>query len=137
MNDIQKQYLLEVKRLLPCSSSEKKRCIVELEADVSAFLENYPNATLEDLYTSIGSPESIAESFIARMNHIQFSRKLSVSRKIAIGVIAIIAFLAVVISAVAISVANDVHDIQNGNFTEFIGDSTEAEPPITSDTEIY
>lgn len=137
MNDIQKQYLLEVKRLLPCSSSEKKRCIVELEADVSAFLENYPNTTLEDLYTSIGSPESIAESFIARMNHIQFSRKLSVSRKIAIGVIAIIAFLAVVISAVAISVANDVHDIQNGNFTEFIGDSTEAEPPITSDTEIY
>lgn len=134
MNDTQKQYLLEVKRLLPCSSSEKKRCIVELEADVSAFLKNYPNATLEDLYTSLGSPESIAESFMARIDPKQLSRRLSVSRKIAIGVIA---FLAVVISAVAVSVANDVHDIQNGNFTEFIGDSTEAEPPITSDIEIY
>lgn len=137
MNDTLKQYLLEVKRLLPCSSNEKKRCIVELEADVSALLENNPNATLEDLYSAIGSPQSIAESFMARIDPKQLSHKLSVKRKIAISVIAIIAFLAVVVSAVAISVANDVHDIKNGYFTEFIGDSTEAEPPITSDTEIY
>lgn len=137
MNETLKQYLLEVKRLLPCSSSEKKRCIMELETDISAFLENHPNASLEDLYVAIGSPESIAKSFIARIDPKQLSHRLSSKRKIAIGVIAIIAFLAVVVGAVAVSVANDVHDVQNGHFTEFIGDSVETEPPITSDTEIY
>lgn len=138
MNDtLLKQYLLDVKKLLPCSPSEKKRCIMELEADATAFLENQPNASLEDLYASVGSPQSIAKSFMARTSPEQLSHKFSVKRKIAIGIVVIIAFLAVVVSAVAISVANDVHDIQNGHFTEFIGDSAEAEPPITSDTEIY
>ena len=82
MNDTLKKYFQEVRKLLPCSSSEKKRCIIELESDVSAFLENNPNATLEDLYASIGSPESIAESFIARIHPAQLSHKLSVNVKL-------------------------------------------------------
>ena len=137
MNDTLKQYLREVKRLLPCSAGEKKRCIDELEADVTAFLECHPNASLTELYESIGSPESIAKSFMDRVSPNELSHKLSAKRKVAICVIAIIVFLAVVVSAVAIRVSNDVHDIQNGYFTEFIGDSVETEPPITSDTEIY
>lgn len=137
MNDTLKKYFQEVKGLLPCSSKEKKRCIMELEADVSAFFAQHPDATLEDLYASIGTPELIAESYISRIEPKQLSHRLSVKRRIAIGVIAIVVFLAVVVGAAAISVANDVHDIQNGYFVDFVGDSTYVEPPITSDTKVY
>lgn len=118
MNDTQKQYLLEVKRLLPCSSSEKKRCIVELEADVSAFLKNYPNANLEDLYTSLGSPESIAESFMARIDPKQLSRRLSVKRRVVISVVAIVTFLAISLGATAYIFADDLQRFFNGYYVD-------------------
>lgn len=118
MNDTQKQYLLEVKRLLPCSSSEKKRCIVELEADVSTFLKNYPNVTLEDLYTSLGSPESIAESFMARIDPKQLSRRLSVKRRVVISVVAIVTFLAISLGATAYIFADDLQRFFNGYYVD-------------------
>lgn len=136
MNDTLKQYLQEVKKLLPCSSSEKKRCIIELESDVSAFLENNPNATLEDLYASIGSPESIAKSFSSRISPTQLSHRLSIKRKIAIGVIVIVALLAIVVGIVAIKIGNDVHEIQNGHIAEYIEDSSAAPLP-TSQIEVH
>lgn len=137
MNDNLKQYLCELNRLLPCSTKEKKRCIAELESDASAYLEQNPDASMEELHNAIGTPQSIAQAFMARLNPEQLSHRLSTKRKILIGVLTIATLLAFVIGIAAISVANDVHDIQNGYFTDFIGDSTETEPPITSKTEVY
>ena len=70
------QYSRDVKELLPCSAKEKQRCIDELEADVTAFLEHHPDASLTPKWILIlsGSPESIAKSFIdsglPRMNYL-------------------------------------------------------------------
>ena len=130
MNDTLKQYLQEVKRLLPCSSSEKKRFIMELEADVSAFLENHPNASLESLYASIGSPESIAESFMARITPRQLSRKLSVKRKIVIGVIATVAVLMIVLGSIAYNYADIWHDFFNGYDVETFGELPDSADPL-------
>ncbi len=118
MNDIQKQYLLEVKRLLPCSSSEKKRCIMELESDISAFLENNPNATLQDLYASIGSLESIAESFMARIDPKQLSHRLSVKRRVVISVVAIVTFLAISLGVTAYIFADDLQRFYDGYYVD-------------------
>ena len=124
MRDTLTQYFRDIKKLLPCSTAEKKRCILELEADVSAFLENNPDATPKDLYAAIGSPQSIAESFMARTDPEQLSRTLSVKRKIAIGVITITAILAMIVVIVAIKIANDIHDFQNGYAIEVIEETS-------------
>lgn len=132
MNDTLKQYLLEVKRLLPCSSSEKKRCIVELEADVSALLENNPNATLEDLYSSIGSPESIAESFMARIDPKQLSHRLSAKRKISIGVIVIVAILAIVVGTLFAVTTYMRHDFYDGYYVDTVNKIPVSAEPVPS-----
>lgn len=137
MSDMLVQYFRDVKKLLPCSPKEKQRCIDELEADVTAFLEHRPNASLAEIYDSVGSPESIAESFMSRISPQELSRKVSTKRCIAIGVIVIVALLAVVIGAVAIRIAHDVQDIHEGYFVEFTGDSTTVEPSVDSETEVY
>ena len=137
MSDILVQYFRDVKKLLPCSPKEKQRCIDELEADVTAFLEHHPDASLAKIYDSVGSPEVIAESFMSRISPQELSHKVSTKRRIAIGVIVIVTLLAVVIGAVAIRIANDVHDIHKGYFVEFTDDSTTVEPPVTSETKVY
>lgn len=132
MNDALKQYLLEVKRLLPCSSSEKKRCIVELEADISAFLENHPSATLEELYSAIGSPESIAKSFMSRTDPEQLSHRLSAKRKIAIGVIVIVAILAIVVGTLFAVTTYMRHDFYDGYYVDTVNKIPISAEPVPS-----
>ena len=114
MNDVKKQYFREIKRLLPCNAKEKKRCIMDLERDVDDFLENCPSATLEVLYAAIGTPQSIAESFLERIDPEQLSHKMSAKRKIAIGVVAVVTALAIAIGIVVVVFAYDLHNYHNG-----------------------
>lgn len=118
MNDTLNQYLHEVKRLLPCSSSEKKRCIAELEADISSFLEKCPQATPEELYSAVGSPQSIAASFMVRLDPKELSRRLSAKRKIVIGVISIAIVLAVVVGTLSAVTAYKCQNFYDGYFVE-------------------
>lgn len=114
MNDVKKQYFREIKRLLPCNAKEKNRCIMDLERDVDDFLENCPSATLEVLCAAIGTPQSIAESFLERIDPEQLSHMMSAKRKIAIGVVAIVTALAIAIGIVVVVFANDLHNYHNG-----------------------
>ena len=95
------QYFRDVKKLLPCSAKEKQRCIDELEADVTAFLEHHPDASLTEIYDSIGSPESIAKSFMDRVSPNELSHKLSAKRKIVVGILAIALVLAAIVAILA------------------------------------
>ena len=138
MNDtLLKQYLLDVKKLLPCSSSEKKRCIMELEADASAFLETHPNATLEELYACVGSPTSIAKSFMSRTNPEQLCHQFTVKRKVVISVVVIATLLAISLSAIAYIFADNLQHFFDGYYVDSVeeydtlpSDATPQETPI-------
>jgi len=119
MNTVFKQYVREIRKLLPCNARLKKRCIAELEMDVSTYLENKPAATLADLYDAFGTPQSIAESFLERMDMNQFSRKVRTKRSVVIAVSLAAAILVVVLGALAITYANDLHDFLHGYEVEF------------------
>ena len=135
MNDIKKQYFREIKRLLPCNAKEKNRCIMDLERDVDDFLENCPSATLEALCAAIGTPQSIAESFLERIDPEQLSHKMSAKRKIAIGVVAIVTALAIAIGIVVVVFANDLHNYHNGYDVDFCEELPSAVLP--SPLEVY
>lgn len=118
MNDVKKQYFQEIKRLLPCNAKEKNRCIMELESDVDDFLEDCPSPTFEVLRASIGTPQSIAESFLERIDPEQLSHHVSAKRKIAIGVVAVVAILAIALSVTAFIFADDIHRYFNGYYID-------------------
>ena len=113
MNDSMKSYLQEVKRRLPCGRREKWRCGKELEADVSAFLGAHPNATLEDLYAAFGSPQDIAEAYMARTDPKRVSRK----RYWVIGLV-IAAILAIVIGVLAAVTAHKRQAFYGGYYVD-------------------
>lgn len=138
MNDVKKQYFREIKRLLTCNAKEKQRCIMELERDVDDFIEYCPSATFEVLCAAIGSPHEVAKSFLESTDPEQLSRSLSAKRKIVIGVVAVVAMLAIALSIMAFMFTDDLHDFSRGYFVEdmelFDTPPSNAEPlpsPIT------
>lgn len=100
MNNKLEQYLQEVRRLLLCDPVEKERCITELAADIEVYLESNPVAAMEGFYEAVGTPEQIAEAFMARLDPKALSKKVSGKRTI------LTALLVVSIAAVIICGAN-------------------------------
>lgn len=132
MSDILVQYFRDVKKLLPCSAKEKQRCIDELEADVTAFLEHHPDASLTEIYDSIGSPESIAKSFMDRVSPNELSHKLSAKRKIVVGILAIAIVLAAIVAILAAVTTHMRQDFYDGYYVETIDSIPENADPTPS-----
>ena len=126
------QYFRDVKKLLPCSAKEKQRCIDELEADVTAFLEHHPDASLTEIYDSIGSPESIAKSFMDRVSPNELSHKLSAKRKIVVGILAIALVLAAIVAILAAVTTHMRKDFYDGYYVETIDSIPENADPTPS-----
>ena len=126
------QYFRDVKKLLPCSAKEKQRCIDELEADVTAFLEHHPVASLTEIYDSIGSPESIAKSFMDRVSPNELSHKLSAKRKIVVGILAIALVLAAIVASLAAVTTHMRQDFYDGYYVETIDSIPENADPTPS-----
>ena len=118
MTDALDQYYREVKRLLPCSAVEKKRCMEELRNDITAYLEHTPDASTEDVYATFGTPQSIAESFMVNTDPEQLSHRLSAKRKIVIGVISVVVVLAIVVGTLVAVTAYKRQNFYDGYFVE-------------------
>ena len=134
MNSVQKQYFREIKDLLPCNARQRRRCVMELEDTVSSFLEDNPDATLDDLHEAFGSPESIAEAFLEQLSPEEFSKKISRKKQMCFGII-IFPVLAIILGVVALDIARSVHEIQTGHFADYVEDTTE--PPVVSHVKVY
>ena len=53
-----------MKKHLTCSPKERNRFLHRTEQMLDAFLEENPDATEEDLYLALGSPEKLAEQMM-------------------------------------------------------------------------
>ena len=53
-----------MKKHLTCSPKERNRFLHRTEQMLDAFLEENPDATKEDLYLALGSPEELAEQMM-------------------------------------------------------------------------
>lgn len=129
MTNQTKRYLRQVKRGLPCSRPEKRRYLTELEVDVAAYLQGCPDASVEDLYRNFGEPKAVAKEFMAQLSPEQLSRKMSVKRKILVGVISIMAILAIVLGALACYYADSIDKFVNGYFIDAIDELPSADTP--------
>jgi hypothetical protein len=131
-----KQYLREIRNLLPCDSAQKKRYIAGLNESIQPYIQEHPDTTLDTLYSIFGTPGSIAEDYLNNADALDISRRVSKKRIIILGLVILVAVV-IIIGSVAIRIACDVNEIHKGHFTEYIGYSTETAPPLTSDVEVY
>lgn len=98
MNDeIVEVYFREIKALLLCSKEQKDELLLGLKSDVEDFIEEHPDATLQDLKDHFGTPESIADSYQSTVGESEIRKKFHYSRRMAYIVGAAVSILVLVI----------------------------------------
>lgn len=103
MNDeIVEVYFREIKALLLCSKEQKDELLLGLKSDVEDFIEEHPDATLQDLKDHLGTPESIADSYQSTVGESEIRKKFHYSRRMAyiIGAAVSVLFLVIFVGFV-------------------------------------
>ncbi len=109
-----KDYYLQIDRLTLCDRRRKKEFLCQLKENVEEFISDLPEATMQDVEKTFGTPEAIAESFTANTDGVQIRKQVKLKKVLVMAVIAalIIYALFVVISLI------DVHTEAHGYFEE-------------------
>lgn len=113
-------YYSQVKSWLPCSHGKKKQIIQRLQASVSAYREQNPDADFEQIQAHFGTPETIASAYVDEMGTDALLRHLRIRRKVfAIVSGAMAAVLAVWLLAVGWAVTNE-HASSGGSISKIV-----------------
>lgn len=67
MSTAASQYLREVKKRIPCSGSQKTEFLYQLEAEVIYYCEDHDDVNLAVLTKHFGTPEDVANEFLAEL----------------------------------------------------------------------
>lgn len=86
-NEAKKRYLSAVKKNLRCSGKQKKAFLAELNASLTAFLSETPEADEAQLCVAFGAPETVAEDFLSTLDSKDIKKAFSWKRMVLIGVI--------------------------------------------------
>ncbi len=109
-----KNYYSQISRLLLCDRKQKKEFLCQLKENVTEYLSDTPDAAMEDIEKTFGTPESIGESFTVNTDSVKIRKQLQIKKVLIIAVIAalIIYALFVLLSLI------DVHTEAHGYFEE-------------------
>ena len=119
MNQAAKQYLKEVKGYLPCTASQKKRYLAELEVSIHDYVRAHPNCEPDELCAAFGAPEASAEAYISDLSSKEFKKKASTKKVVLIGVIVGI-IVAIIAAGALVRIAIDHWNITNGYYYDVV-----------------
>lgn len=86
MNNEIIRYRRELKKQLHCSTSKRRQLLNQLDDSLSAFLEDYPSPSMEQLHSAFGPPEEMAHVLldtVTKADLIQHTIKLKALRILA------------------------------------------------------
>lgn len=66
-----KEYFKEIRSLLPVSHAKKQEIMEMFESSLGEFLEHNPGATVGEIKKHFGSPEMIAEEYLAAIDDVE------------------------------------------------------------------
>ena len=88
------QYCREVRSYLPCSFREKRRIIRQIQDNISLYLQDHPDADMQQIRAHFGTPNQIAAACVEDMETAVLLRSLRTRKKIvtaiAAGVLSIV-----------------------------------------------
>ena len=110
-----RKYFRSISGLLPCPGKQKRMILQSAKENVSAFLEDHPEADFSQVQAHFGAPEQIASAFVADMDMPKLLNALRGRKRIFLSVIAaLITALLLWGGGVAIAVAD--HNAANPNY---------------------
>ena len=98
------KYCRKIEKVLVGNQTDKARILNTAKCDMEEFLEEFPDATMDDLVKRFGTPEDYAREFISGLDSGEVTKKLNVTKfwkkAITIGVaviVVIVLFVAVLV----------------------------------------
>ena len=70
----------EIKLLLPAFNKEEKKFLRDLMERIEDYLDENPNATMQDIENQFGTPMEIAQSYMSSLDLDVLLKRLSISR---------------------------------------------------------
>lgn len=97
------KYILDVNRHLICSAKTKKNFTAHLKDSISAFVNESPDCTMEDIIQFSGPPETLAQDFMETLDEkeIRQGRRNRRIQKI-VGILLIVCIIAILIEIIYI-----------------------------------
>lgn len=86
-NSALRQYYRKIRNFLPCAGKLKKRILFEIQSNVNKYLENCPDADIQQIEGHFGSPQSIAAAYVDDMNTEELLQALCIRKKIITAII--------------------------------------------------
>ena len=103
MNRLCKQYISQVKLLLPTIGKSEKNYLTTLTSNLEDFCENTSPQTMDDLYKEFGSPVDTVNSYISTLPTETLIKRIRTSKYIRCLIVALIIMFACITSIFAIT----------------------------------
>lgn len=103
-----RQYLREVRALLPGTGKQKREILNGIGTTVEEFLAENPGAAYEEIVSRLGSPKQIAASWLEEMDPADVMKKLHTKKRI-ITIVAAAAVAVILLWAGVVAMAFDKH----------------------------
>ena len=102
MNRLCKQYISQVKLLLPTIGKSEKNYLTTLTSNLEDFCEDTAPQTMDDLYKEFGSPVDTVNSYISTLPTETLIKRIRTSKYIRCLIVALIIMFACITSIFAI-----------------------------------
>ena len=103
MNRLCKQYISQVKLLLPTIGKSEKNYLTTLTSNLEDFCEDTSPQTMDDLYKEFGSPVDTVNSYISTLPTETLIKRIRTSKYIRCLIVALIIMFACITSICAIT----------------------------------
>ena len=113
-NKERNQYINQIKKLLFCSSKERKKFFKEFNDNIDDFLKDNPEASIDELQKAMGTPQEIADGFLSNTSTKDIKKRTSIVRVLIISA----TIITLIITIVYVSAWIDAHRESNGGHDE-------------------
>lgn len=117
-----KRYYRGINKELPCSRKMKKQILLQIQENVSIFLEQNPAATFEMVQAHFGTAQEIASSYIDDQEATALLHKMNIKRKVLTIIAAVLTVALLIWTAAVIGTALDAKNTYGGYINVDIGE---------------
>ena len=116
-----RKYCRLVRSFLPCSAKQRSLILGEIKSNLSAYLEENPSASFEEIESRFGTPRQIAVAHVEEMGTEELLKRLRIRKRI-FAVISAAVVLALLIWSSVVTIEVIHHKKTDNGYYEVIID---------------
>lgn len=99
-----KEYYRNIQKALPCSLSQKRKFMQDIQCAVTDYLQEHPEADMGAVTSHFGTPQQIANTYAEEMSPQELQKQLN-AKKWLVGIVAAAAACVLLIWGISAGVA--------------------------------